>query len=143
MMLTIEKVAVLNQIDFFAGTPDYILAAVAGIAEEVNVLAGEIFIREGDVEDSFYVIVQGEVRVFRGERTIITLHSGDSVGELAVLDPEPRSASAAALQDTLLFRLDKEPFDEVMADRPEIAQGVIRALTRRIREQGRQMSQAT
>ncbi len=143
MMLTIEKVAVLNQIDFFAGTPDYILAAVAGIAEEVNVPAGEIFIREGDVEDSFYVIVQGEVRVFRGERTIITLHSGDSVGELAVLDPEPRSASAAALQDSLLFRLDKEPFDEVMTDRPEIAQGVIRALTRRIREQGRQMSQAT
>ena len=83
------------------------------------------------------------MRVHSQGRTIITLGPGQAVGELAVLDPEPRSASATALAKARLLRLNKEPFDEVMADRPEIAQGVIRALCERIREQGRLMAART
>lgn len=140
MLLTIERVAILRSIDIFADTPDYILAAVARILVEVEVLPGETFIHEGAVEDSMFLIVEGEVRVHSHGQTIITLGAGTSVGELAVLDPQPRAASVTAIIDTLLFRIDREPFDEVMTDRPEIARGVIRALSRRIREQGRLMA---
>jgi CRP-like cAMP-binding protein len=139
-MITIEKVAALRGIPMFFGIPDYVLAAVAQIAEEVELEAGTTFIQEGAVEDCLYVIVDGEVRVHSRDRTIITLGAGKTVGELAVLDPEPRSASVVTLTNVLLLRLTKEPFDEVMADRPEIAQGVIRALCERIREQGRLMA---
>ena len=65
------------------------------------------------------------------------------MGELAVLDPEPRSASATTVERTLLFRIDKAPFDEVMALRPEIAQAVMRALARRIRELSRMVTAVT
>jgi CRP-like cAMP-binding protein len=64
------------------------------------------------------------------------------VGELAVLDPDPRSASVTATSDTFLFRIDKEPLDEALADRPEIALGIIRALSRRLRIQGRLLSES-
>jgi CRP-like cAMP-binding protein len=74
------------------------------------------------------------VWVHSDEHTILTLGPGKSVGELAVLDPEPRVASVSALEETRLFRIDKDAFDEVMADRPEIAQGVIRALCQRVRD---------
>jgi CRP/FNR family cyclic AMP-dependent transcriptional regulator len=137
MFLTIERVAVLNQVEIFAGTPDHILATVAQILEEVELEPGQTFIEEGVLEDCMYIVVEGKVRVHRNDLTIITLEPGDTVGELAVLDPEARSASVTAEDKVLLFRLGKEAFDEVLTDRPEIAQGVIRALTRRLREQGR------
>ena len=59
---------------------------------------------------------------------------GGVVGELAVLDPMPRSATVLATTDCLLFRLDKAAFDEVLAERPEVARGVIRELVGRLRE---------
>ncbi|MCP4408525.1 MAG: cyclic nucleotide-binding domain-containing protein, partial [Gammaproteobacteria bacterium] len=55
------------------------------------------------------------------------------VGELAVLDPEPRVASVTAIEETQLFRIDRDAFSELIADRPEIAQGVIQALCQRVR----------
>ncbi|HSH00884.1 MAG TPA: cyclic nucleotide-binding domain-containing protein [Anaerolineae bacterium] len=137
MLLTIERVAILKSVDIFRHTPDYVLASVAAIIEEVEVEEDETFIQEGSIEDSLYIVVEGQVRVHTNNKTIIVLSGGDSVGELAVLDPEPRSANVTAKNQVLLFRIDKEPFDEVMADRPEIAQGVIRALCRRIRAQAK------
>ncbi len=137
MLLTIERAALLQAVDIFAETPAHVLASVARIVEEVELLPGENFIQEGDTDDCLYVIIEGEVRVHSNEHTLMLLGPGKTVGELALLDPEPRSASVTAVDDVFLFRIDREPFDEVMADRPEIAQGIIRTLTRRIREQGR------
>ncbi len=141
MLLTIEKVAILKSVNIFEETPDYILASVASIVEEVNLSPGEILVQEGAIEDSMYIIVDGVVQVHSKGKRILDLGPGKSVGELAVLDPEPRSATVTAASDTFLFRIDKEPFDEVMADRPEVAKGVITALCRRIREQGQLLTQ--
>ncbi len=139
-MITIEKVAVLRSVPIFNNIPDDVLASIAQIAEEVNLVDGETFIQEGELGECMYLIVEGEVRVFSKGNTIIVLGPGQVVGELAILDPEPRSASVAALGQAMLFGIEKEPFDEVMADRPEIAQGVIRALCQRVREQGRRIA---
>lgn len=136
MLLTIEKVAVLKSVEIFADIPDFVLASVAAIIEEVDVPAGETFIKEGTWEDCMYIVVEGQIRVHNLGKDILFLGPGKSVGELAVLDPEPRSASATAVADTLLFRINKESFDEVMTDRPEISLGIIRALCRRIRDTG-------
>ncbi len=133
MLLTIEKVALLKSVSIFTETPDSVLAPVATIVDEVYVEPGETFIHEGDMGDSMYVIIAGEVRVHSGQKTILTLGPGKSVGELAVLDPEPRVASVTAIEETQLFRIDRDAFSELIADRPEIAQGVIRALCQRVR----------
>jgi CRP-like cAMP-binding protein len=137
VLLTIERVALLKSVDIFAETPDHVLASVARIIEEVEVAPGETFIKEGESGDGMYLIIHGRVRVHRADKTIIVLGPGETVGEFAILDPEPRSASVTAEESAFLFRIDKAPFDEVMADRPEIAQGIIRELVRRLREQGR------
>lgn len=137
MLLTIERVAIMKAVEIFAETPDHILASVARIMEEVELATGESLIREGEPGDCLYIVVEGELRAHSQGRTLMILTPGKIVGELALLDPEPRSASVDAVSDALLFRIDKEPFDEVMADRPEIALGVIRSLVRRVRQQGR------
>lgn len=139
MLLTIEKVAILKAVNIFAKTPDYVLASVAAIVDEVYLQPDQTFIHKGELGDCMYIIVEGEVRVHAGtdsvsnQKTIMTLGPGQSVGELAVLDPEPRAASVTSIGETWLFRIDKDAFAEVMADRPEIVNGVIQALCQRIR----------
>jgi CRP-like cAMP-binding protein len=132
-LLTIEKVAILKSTDIFAQTPDHILASVAAIAEEITLEAGETFIHQDTFEDDMYIIIEGEVRVHSGEETIAVLEAGQVIGEMEVLSPAPRLASATTTTETRLLGIHKDAFDEVMADRPEIAQRVIQVLVRRLR----------
>jgi CRP/FNR family cyclic AMP-dependent transcriptional regulator len=134
MFLTIERVALLRRVDLFAETPDRVLAGVAQVLEEVEVPAGATVIEAGAVEDWMFVVVDGQLDVHLGENVRV-ITAGGVVGELAVLDPQPRSATVVAGTPALLFRLRKSAFDEVMATRPEIAQGVVRELVRRLRAQ--------
>jgi CRP-like cAMP-binding protein len=80
-----------------------------------------------------YVIVSGTVRVHDGDRTIVHLGDRDVFGELAILDPEPRSMSITAAEPTFLFRLDRDSFYELMADHIEIVKGVLHVICQRLR----------
>jgi len=132
-MLVVERVAALHRVELFAGTPGRTLAAVAATADEVAVEPGSTFIEHGAVEDCLYVVVSGRVRVHLGERTLVEQGAGSVVGELAVLVPEPRSASVTALEETLLLRVRKVVLDELLSDRPELASAVIGVLVARLR----------
>ncbi len=83
--------------------------------------------------DSLYIIVSGEIIVHDGDYTINTLGEAEVFGKMALLDPEPRMASATAESDALLLRLDQESFYELMDTRSEVARGIIRVLTARLR----------
>lgn len=133
-MLTLERVIILKSVDMFEGASEQVLADIAVILEEVEAPQGEVIFKKGDLGDSLYIIVDGRVRVFDGGVTIGTLGERDIFGELALLDPEPRSASVAALEDTRLFRLDREAFSELMAANIEIVRGVLHVLCERLRQ---------
>jgi len=133
MLLTIEKVLILKTVSIFADTPEEILVDVAAILEEVDVKAGDTILHKDDVGRCMYILVDGGVRIHDGDQTIAFLGAREIFGELAVLDAEPRSASVTAEVDTHLFRLDQEAFYELMADRFEVARGIIRMLCRRVR----------
>ncbi|HET9852479.1 MAG TPA: cyclic nucleotide-binding domain-containing protein [Candidatus Limnocylindrales bacterium] len=133
-MTTIERVITLQRVALFADTPGRILAAVARRATEVEVTAGEVLIEEGSLEDHLFALVRGRLRVHRGEVTVATLEPGASVGELAALVPEPRSASVTAVEPSTLLRIEKAVLDELLLDWPELATGVIAALVATIRE---------
>src|SRR4051812_12375955 len=132
-MTLVERVAALHRVDLFAAVPGRTLAAVAVTADEVTVERDATFIEHGATEDCLYVIVSGRVRVHRGDRVLSELGGGTVVGELAVLVPEPRSASVTALERTELLRVRKPVLDGLLADRPELASQVIRALVARLR----------
>lgn len=133
MLITLERVALLRHVGLFASTPDRVLAGMAQVLEEVRVEAGEVVMREGDVGAWLFIVVGGQLRVDRADRSVL-IGPGSVVGELAVLDPHPRSATVTATTPGLLFRLHKAAFDEVLVARPEIARGVLVELARRLRE---------
>ena len=129
-LLTIERVAVLHRVDLFHQVPGHELVPVARLLEEVRVEAGATFIERGAVEDWLYLIADGAVRVHVGDHTLRELGPGGVVGDLAVLSPAPRSASASATEPTLLLRLRREPFEELLEDHPDISRAVIATLAK-------------
>jgi len=134
MLLTIEKVLVLKTVSMFSEIPDEVLGKVANVLEEADFAAGEAVFEKGDVGDCMYIIVEGQVRIHDGERTIGELGPREVFGDMAVLDAEPRSASATASEDSQLLRLSQIVFYELMSDHVVIARAISRMLSRRLRE---------
>lgn len=132
-MLTVERVAALHKVPIFTEVPGRVLATVAQLSTETHVEAGVTFLNEGDVEDHLWVILAGRVRIHLGDRTLRELGAGETVGELAALVPEARSASAVALEPTDMLRIDKPVLDELLADHPALSAGIIAALVARLR----------
>ena len=143
MMTTVERVVALHRVGLFADVPGRTLAALAQRASEVEVPAGALVIAEGAVEEHLYAVVSGQLRVHHGERTITTLGPGTTVGELAALVPEPRTASVTAVEPSILLRIDRPVLEELLADRPALAHGIIAALVAMVRERARAEADAT
>lgn len=129
----VDRVAALHRVDLFESTPGRVLVAVARAADEVVVEPGEQLIVEGAVEHHLFAIVEGKVKIERRGQVLSELGPGSTVGELAVLVPEPRAASVVAIERTRVLRVDKAVLDELLADWPELASGVIAALVARLR----------
>jgi HEAT repeat protein len=132
-MLTIEKVLLLKGVSMFSATSEDTLADVASVLEEVELRPGELVFRKGDPGQSMYIVVSGRVRIFDGAKTINFLGEQEIFGELALLDPEPRSASVEAAEEARLFRLDRDTLFELMTDNVGVVSGIMQVLCRRLR----------
>jgi CRP-like cAMP-binding protein len=131
---TFDKMQRLRAVSIFAATPVEVLLALAEAVEEVTLEPEERLFAKGDLGTSMYVIVAGRVRVHIGDQTVVELTDGEIVGELAALDPEPRSASVSAIDRTTLYRIEQSTLQGLMAHHPEIVQGVIKELAQRLRD---------
>lgn len=132
-LLLFEKVLILKSLSLFTETPETILSELAPLLEEIEYEQGTPVFNEGDIGDSMYVIYKGEVKIHKGNSTLAILKEKEVFGELSLLDSETRSASATCHTDCFLFKLDQEPFYELLEARPEIARGFIKILCQRLR----------
>lgn len=117
----------------FSRIPGRVLAGLAHVLQEVELPVGGTLMEAGASEDWLFILVEGEVEVVRPDR-YVRLGPGSVVGEFEVLDPRYRSATVTAVTPVHALRLDKTAFDEAIRLSPEIAQGVIVELVRRLRE---------
>ncbi|MFD2722030.1 cyclic nucleotide-binding domain-containing protein [Hymenobacter monticola] len=135
----LERVVVLKSTSLFASTPENVLSSIVPIMKEVAFHEGEEIFAKGDIGTSLFILHDGQVGIFNGEQQLATFGPGDFFGELALLDAEPRSASAAALSQVLAFRIDQEDFYDVMEERAEVLRNILRMLCQRIRTQNEKM----
>lgn len=136
-----ERFAILKSVDIFSETPSEYLAEAVDLLQEVDAPAGETIINKGDLGTSMYVIVEGQVRVHDEERTLNYLGQGDVFGEMAALDPQPRSASVTAVSHARLFRLDQESLYELMTTKSGVTRGIVRILVQRLRARVQDMAE--
>lgn len=141
-MITVQKILFLRKVPLFAGMSTRELGRVAGIAEEVVVPKGEIVLKEGEFGDSMFVIVDGSVVIHRADVNLNSLKPGDYLGEMSILDGEPRSASATATSDTLLLRINQSEFHEILSSSFEAVRAIFRTLSLRLRKKEADAQQA-
>ncbi len=114
------------------------LARWATEGERVTVLAGEAVIREGEYGDAMFILLEGELAVtVRGKR-IDYLTPGAVLGEMAMVDDRPRSATAVAVEDSRLVRLDRARFLNSIRAKPDFAVRIMNIMsvrTRRLMEE--------
>ena len=134
-LLLVEKVLILKSVSIFKDTPEHILADLAPLMEEEEFEQNALIFKEGEIGDSMYIIHQGEVKIHKGGTDLAILKDKEVFGELALLDVEVRSASVTAHTDCVLFRIEQEPFYELIDNRPEVARGFIKILCQRLRAQ--------
>ena len=105
--------------------------------------AGAVIFDEGDPGSRLYVIQSGQVRIVKrnGPRqvTLARLGAGEFFGEMALLDHQPRSASAVIDEPARLLELDEAAFERMVTERGEVALRILRRLSRRLREANRQI----
>lgn len=142
MLMTLEKALLLRQVQIFADTPDHSLAGIASVMDEVTVAPGETIIEQGEWGTSMFVTVSGSVKVLVDQKVVAELGPGQVFGELAALDPEPRTASiVAGDEEAHLLRLEREELFDLMTEQIEVAYGIVRFLCSRYRELSRQTTQ--
>ncbi len=129
---------VLAQMPLFAGLAADELDELATLFRPRRYGKGEVVFREGDPGTAFYVVEAGEVKLtlvsLDGKEVMLALLGpGGFFGELSLLDGEPRSADATARVDSLLLILDREDFLRLVEGRPQLARGLLAALSRRLR----------
>jgi len=110
------------------------LAEVEGVVRKEVVPANTIVFRQGDPGDTFYIITSGKVRVFRkgqegSETELSLLGPGDSFGEMALLVGKPRSAYVETVEETHLLILEKDQFDRVLKNHPDISLAFIKQMS--------------
>ncbi|MCB9598156.1 MAG: cyclic nucleotide-binding domain-containing protein [Sandaracinaceae bacterium] len=137
MRTTLEKVLALKSARVFSQVEAEDLAAMAHAAEEHAFDAGATIVEEGEVGDVLFLLLSGRVTVQRSGTTLATLGPGETFGEMAVLDAEPRSATVVAEEATECLAIASDDFYDVLREQSEIAEGVIRVLTHRLREADR------
>ena len=144
-LLLIEKVLVLKSLNLFKDTPENVLADLAPLMKEMQYEQGTEIFKEGETGDCMYIIQQGNIKIHKGNTTLAILKEKEVFGELSLLDADTRSASATADTDCILYKIDQEPFYELLDERPEVARGFIKILCQRLRimnERSRQRQQS-
>ncbi len=134
MYSTLEKAMILKSVDLFASIPSQELIRVAQIAEEEEYQTGTSLCKEGDFGDCMYIIANGKVKVHKGDRTLVELEKGAFVGDMALLDQEPRSADLTISAETTLLKISQDAFYELMSSNFEIMNGILKIISSRLRD---------
>jgi CRP/FNR family transcriptional regulator, cyclic AMP receptor protein len=99
---------------------------------------GDVIFKEGDRGDQMYVVKAGNVELRVVGQTVETLESGDILGEMAMLDNEPRSATAVAATDCQIVPIDQTKFQFLLKETPYFAIEVMQIMARRLRRMNRE-----
>tara|TARA_B100001123_G_scaffold306951_1_gene343002 strand:+ start:1820 stop:2479 length:660 start_codon:yes stop_codon:yes gene_type:complete len=130
--------ALLAGVPFFSGLADDDLEQIAEHATPESFRRGALIISDGDPADALYVVINGRVKVFLGsddgkEVVLTILGPGESFGEIALLDEEPRSASVAAMEKTTVLVIRRDRFLELLRENSDLSWAMIRSLSHLVR----------
>ena len=127
---------ILRALPYFEDLPDELLDRVCGASEQIELDPDDVIIEEGSHSGEMFVLVEGELGVTKAsggkEVMLARLAPGEVVGEIALLDGSPRTATVAATMASLVVRIPAEAFEKLLGD-PRVVRRMIRTVTSRLR----------
>jgi CRP/FNR family transcriptional regulator, cyclic AMP receptor protein len=131
------KVQALKNAPLFEGLSKKELTQLARVSEDMEIPAGATLTKEGDLGHEFFVIVEGETQVKRKGRSLGTRGAGDFIGEIALLEQTPRTATVTAKTDLRVFVLTNKDFQRLLEENPGVERKVLRTLAKRVADLAR------
>jgi HEAT repeat protein len=135
---TLERVLLLREVPIFADLSPDDLQRVAAIAGEQWFPAGTTIFHQGEEGNVMFIIVNGHVRVIRSgngsDQTLAQRGPGEFVGEMAILESAPRSATLLTQDEVRMLAIEGDTFKQILRERPEVSLAVLSSVSRRLRE---------
>ena len=133
-----ERIVLLKNVPFFELLRTDQLRYLAAALEPIAWPGREVIFERGEAGDAMYIILSGKVGISLSESPpfdsfIAELGPGEFFGDMAILDDQPRSASAVAMEGTEGYSLSKDKTRGLLLAYPELGTGMLRALSRRLR----------
>ncbi len=130
----------LKKVHFFSQLPDEILEEITENLKARLLLEGEVLFNEGDPGDELIIVEEGKISIYvpeegapRGGQSIRIFQAGEMFGEMALIDREPRSLSARAIEPSRILTLRGDDFRRIVSQSPEMAFLVMAGLSDRLR----------
>ncbi len=134
----LERILLLREIPIFADLSPEDLKLVAETAREEWYPQNTVIFHQGGEGNMMFVIVEGKLQVLRSangaEQMLAQRGSGDFVGEMAIIESAPRSATLRTQTDVRVLAIDGETFKGILRERPNVSFAVLSSLSRRLRE---------
>jgi CRP/FNR family transcriptional regulator, cyclic AMP receptor protein len=128
-----RKIELLAQMPLFSACTRRELGQVASLTVPAELPSGSILTREGAAGGLAYVIASGNAEVTRNGRRLATLGPGAVVGELSLIDGEPRSATVRARTDLDVLEVDRRDLDKLLRKMPSVRRKLLESLATRLR----------
>lgn len=129
-----DRIKYLSSMDLFQQfTEGDLYTFFAENVTEIEVPAGEVLCRECALGDDMYILLVGELKISKDNKYITTIKPVEYIGEMALIEEKPRSATVEALTDCTLLKITREQFQQYFSQRPNALFVILQTLSRRIR----------
>ncbi len=128
-----KKLQLLATVPLFARIKGRDLERIGQLVEEIDVPAGKVLMQQGASGHEFFLVVEGRVRVERDGRVLKLRGQGEFVGEIALIDEGPRTATVTCETPCRLLVLAHREFHTLLSEHPEIQLLVLKTLAERVR----------
>lgn len=128
-----ERLAWLREVPLFRGCAEASLLRIVERTADISFAKGASIVQQGQVGNGLFLIVAGTVAVTSGEQELARLGPGQVIGELSVIDQEPRVATAVALEPVTCIALASWDLLAVLDTDPQLARNLLSELARRLR----------
>ena len=136
-----ERIALLKGIDLFHSFDIAELASLAATIEEIDLPTGSVLCTEGASGEDMFILLEGTLQVFKDKRAITTLTPIDYIGEMAIIEEKPRSATVISSTPVRLLRITTAQFQHYLASQPQSLVSLMQSLSQRIRKDTKQLAQ--
>jgi CRP-like cAMP-binding protein len=122
----------LAAVPLFEGLSKKQLRRISSLMTRLERPAGKVLTREGEQGSEFFIVLEGEVEVRQGDRVVATRGPGEYVGEIALLDRRPRTATVVATTPVSVEVLSRREFRSLLVQAPELSEQILATMAQRL-----------